>query len=73
MRSALENLLAFLLRYASEHAENLALARSALELVEPVENLLLRLIADAAGVVEDQLGVCRLRNLRIALAPAKCQ
>ncbi len=33
MRSALEDLLAFLLRYAPEHAENLALARGTLELL----------------------------------------
>ena len=67
MRSALEDLLALLLRYAPEYAENLALARSALELVEPVKNLLFRLIADAASVVKHQLGVRRLRNLRVAL------
>ena len=37
VRRALENLLAFLLRHASQHAEDLALARRALEILQAVE------------------------------------
>ena len=66
MRSAVENLFAFLLGHAAEHAEHFALA-GALELLQPVEDLLLGLIADAAGVVEDQRGFLGRFHLRIAL------
>ena len=66
MRRALEDLLAFLLRHAAEHAENLALAGLALELLQAVEDLLLGLVADAAGVVENQ--VRRLRRLHLLIA-----
>ena len=66
MRRALENLLAFLLRHAPQHAEDLALARVALELLQAVEDLLLGLVADAARVVEHQLRILRRLHLRVA-------
>ena len=56
MRSSLEDALPFLLRHASNHGEHFALAAGALELVEPVEYLLLGLVANAAGVVHNQSG-----------------
>ena len=67
MRSFLENLLAFLLRHAAQHRERLALAVFFLELLQPVEHLLLGFIADAAGVVEDQLGFFGRLHLLVAL------
>src|SRR5437016_12065574 len=54
MGSALEDSLAFLLGDASDFGEHLALACGALELVEAVEYLLLGLVADAAGVVQNK-------------------
>ncbi len=66
VRRALEDFLAFLLRHAAQHAENLALA-GALEMLQAVEYFLLGLIADAARVVENQPGVFGLRHLRVAL------
>ena len=53
MRRARENSLAFLLRYAAQHSESLALALKFAEIGETVEDLLLRLVSDRAGVVED--------------------
>src|SRR5207302_10536890 len=41
MRSALEDLFAFLLRHAPEHAEDFALAGLALEVLQAIEDLLL--------------------------------
>src|ERR1039457_344251 len=66
-RRALEDLLAFLLRDAAEHAEDLALAVVLLELLEAVKNLLLGLVADAAGVVENEAGFFGRVDLGIAL------
>jgi hypothetical protein len=54
MRSALEDALSFLLRHASDHGKHFALAGGALELIQPVEYLLLGLVANAAGVVHNQ-------------------
>ena len=51
----LEDLLAFLLGDAAQDAEGLS-GVLPLELVEPVENLLFGFVADAAGVVEQQIG-----------------
>ena len=56
IRRALENLFAFLLGHASEHAERLALLSEFLVVVEADENLLLGLVADGAGIVEDEFG-----------------
>ena len=61
VRRALEYLFALLLRHASQHAEDLALARRPLEILQAVEDLLFGLVADAAGVVEHQVG--RFRRL----------
>jgi hypothetical protein len=66
VRSLFENLLAFLLRHAAEHAEDLALARIALELLQPVKHLLLGLVADAARVVQHQPGGLRRLHLQVA-------
>ena len=67
MRRLFEDFLAFLLGYAAEHRKRFPLAMFFLELVQPVEHLLLSLIADAAGVVKDQLGFLRGFNLLIPL------
>ena len=61
-----ENLLAFLLRNASNHGERLALA-VALELIQAMKHFLLRFIADAASVVENVAGFFDGRNLTVAL------
>ena len=57
MRGALENLFAFLLRDAAEHAELFALGQQFLVVGQAMENFLLRLVADGAGVVENQVGL----------------
>ena len=67
MRRAVEDLLAFLLRHAAEHAEDLALPGLALEVLQAVEDLLLGLVADAAGVVEHESGFFGRFHLRVAL------
>ena len=66
VRRPVENLFALLLRHATQNAEELPLPR-AFELLQPVKNLLLRLVANAASVVKHQLGFFRRRYLRIAL------
>ncbi len=67
MRRAFENAFAFLLRHAPKDAENLALPCFTLELLQPMEHLLLGFVANAAGVVEHQLGLLHLLHLRITL------
>ena len=62
VRRLLENLFAFLLRHAADHREDLPFAGLAFELLEPVENFLLRLIADGAGC-------CRKCNARLPAYP----
>ena len=57
MRRAFENLFAFLLRHTAEHPELLALLLKGFEVGEAVEDLLLGLVADGAGVVQDQIGL----------------
>ena len=69
VRRALEDLLALLLRHAAQHGEALAFPVLALVFVEPVEDLLLRLVADGAGVVEDQAGIFFRLHLPVALLP----
>ena len=53
MRRFVEDLLAFLLRHAADHGKYLALPGFAFELLKAVEDFLLGLIANAAGVVEN--------------------
>src|SRR5688572_29515906 len=65
MGSPFENLVAFLLSDASEHAKSFALVLF-LELIQPIENLLFGLIANAAGVVKQQIGFGGALGLRIA-------
>ncbi len=64
---ALENLLAFLLGDAAENGEALPFLVQLLEVVEAIEDLLLRLIADGAGVVHDEVGVLFALDLLVAL------
>ena len=67
IRSALKDALALLLRDTAQHREALALLVQRLVVVEPVENLLLRLVANRAGVVEDQVGRLFRLDARVAL------
>ncbi len=55
MRRPLKNLFAFLLCHASQDAKRLALRLQLLVVGQPVKNFLLRLIANRAGVVKDQV------------------
>ena len=66
IRSPLEDLFAFLLRYATEHAKALSLFVEGLVVVQAIEDLLLRLIADGAGVVQNQRRVDFGLHLAIA-------
>src|SRR5215469_963566 len=66
MRRALKNLLAFLLRDAAEHSELLTLGLQLLEIGQPMEDFLLRLIADRARVVKNQVGLLDCLYLPIA-------
>ncbi len=65
VRRFFEDFLAFLLRHASEHRKRFPLAVFFLELLKAVEDFLLGLVADAARVVEDQLGFLGGRDLGI--------
>jgi hypothetical protein len=72
VRGAVENLFALLLGHAAEDAEDFAaggsrLAGVALEVLQAIEDLLLGLVANAAGVVENEVGVFGGGDLRIAL------
>ena len=67
IRRALEDLFAFLLGHAAQHAKLLALLLQFLVVVQAIEDLLLGLIADGAGVVEDQPGFLDGRDLAVAL------
>ncbi len=66
VRGALEDALAFLLRDAAEDAEDFAFAVFLLELLQAVEDFLFGLVADAAGVVEDQVGLLGFFDLGVA-------
>jgi hypothetical protein len=68
VRRTIENLFAFLLRHAAQHAKHFPLPRLALELLEAVEHLLFGLVANRARVVQHQFGVFRRFHLRQALA-----
>jgi len=65
VRRALENLLAFLLGDAAQHAKDLAFFLEFLVVSEAMKDLLLRFVADGAGVVEDEIGFLDGRNLAI--------
>ncbi len=65
VRGALEDLLAFLLGHASQHGEELPLARLAFELLQPAEDFLLGFVPNAARIVEHQPGILGPRDLRI--------
>jgi len=67
MWSALENLFPFLLGHAAEDSELLALGLQLLVIGEAMKHLLLGLVADRAGVVEDQVGLLDGLDLAIAL------
>ena len=67
MRRPLENPVAFLLGYAAQHAELLALGLQFLEICQAMEYLLLGFVADGAGVVENQVGLLDSLDLAIAL------
>ena len=55
--SSLEDLVAFLLGHAADDGEALAFTLKLFVLVQAMKDLLLRFVADGAGVVEDQAGV----------------
>ena len=67
VRGALENPFAFLLRDAAQHAKDFALLLIFLVVGQAVKDLLLRLVADGAGVVEDQVRFLHGLYLAIAL------
>src|ERR1700733_6149124 len=67
IRCPLEDRFAFLLRDAAQHPEALALFQQFLGVVQPVEDLLLRLVADRAGVIENEAGCLFRLYLRVAL------
>ena len=67
MRRALKNLFAFLLRHASQHAKLLALGQQLLVVRQPMEDLLLRLVANGAGVVQNQVGLLDRLYLFVSL------
>src|SRR5439155_965726 len=67
VRCALENFLALLLGDTSQDGEFLSLRLKLFVIGEAMKDLLFGLIADGAGVVEDEAGVFDGRNLAIAL------
>ena len=66
IRCPLEDLLAFLLRHATQHAEALPLLVQSFIVIQAIENLLLRLVANRAGVVQNQRRVDLGFHLAIA-------
>src|SRR5580704_11392603 len=67
MRSALENLFAFLLRHAAQHAKLLALGHELLIVRQSMEDFLLRLIPDGASVVQNQVSLLHRLHLPVPL------
>ena len=67
MGRALKNLFAFLLRDAPQHPKLLAFRLQLLEIGQAMEDLLLRLVANGAGVVQDEIGLLHSVDLAIAL------
>jgi hypothetical protein len=64
---AREDLFALLLSHAAQNGKALPFLVQLLEIGQPVEDLLLGLVADRAGVVNDQVGVLFALHLRVAL------
>ena len=64
---AFENLFAFLLGHAAQHAKLFSLGMQFFVVGEAMENFLLGFVADGAGVVEDQAGIFDSRDLTVAL------
>src|SRR5215831_8145642 len=62
MRRAIKNLLAFLLGHTPDHRDNLALFK----VLQPVEDFLFRLVANAAGIKKKVVRLVRRPDLRIA-------
>ena len=71
IRRPLEDLFALLLRHAAQHAEALPLLVQLLVVVQAMEDLLLRLVADRTGVVKDQVGIFFRLHLPVALLPQR--
>src|SRR5581483_4558175 len=67
VRSTLEDPFAFLLRHAAQYGEALPFLLELAEIVEAVEDLLLRLIADRTRVVQDEPCILFALDLAIAL------
>ena len=63
---AVEDFFALLLGDAAEHGELLAFALQALVFIQPVEDFLFGLVADGAGVIEDQSGVGLVLDAQVA-------
>ncbi len=66
MGSALKDPLAFLLGDTAENAEDLPLPCFALKALKPMKYFLLSFVANAAGVVENELGISGFGHLRVA-------
>ncbi len=66
MRRALENPLALLLRHAAEDGKPLPFLLQLFEVGQAMKDLLLGLIADRAGVVEDEVGIFLALHLLVA-------
>ncbi len=67
IRSALKNLFALLLRHAPQDAKLFSLRSILLIIRQPVKDLLLRLVANRAGVIQHQPRLFHRRNLPIPL------
>jgi len=67
VRRALENFLAFLLCDAAEDSEFFPLRLKLFVIGQTMKDFLLGLVADGAGVVEDEASVFDGRNLAVAL------
>src|SRR5215469_18966277 len=67
MRRAFKNLVPLLLRHAAQNGKALPFLLQLLEVGQAVKHLLLGLIADGAGVIEDQVGIFFALNLTVAL------
>src|SRR5262252_620717 len=68
MRRFLEDLFALLLGHAAQDGKLLTLRLQFLVVVETMENLLLRLVTNGAGVVEDEVSLFYRIHLAISLA-----
>src|SRR5215472_8852395 len=68
MRRFLKYLVALLLRHAAQHRELLTLGLQLFIVLQPMEDLLFRLITNGAGVVEDQARFLHGFHLPVTLA-----